>query len=94
MESRAPGETVYIVNRNFPGLPALAVPFILFPGLAGLFVAFHPENTVDGRRVYFIERRPTVIETFRRGLRTGDLFLPSAPAPTRPIPNSRFQIPK
>jgi hypothetical protein len=79
IESRPRGEAVYIRNRNFPPLPAIAVPFALFPGWAAAFVVFHPENAVDGRRVYFVQRSPEVIEALARGRRTRDLFVTEAP---------------
>jgi hypothetical protein len=69
------GQPVYIKNRNFPPLPAVAVPFSLFPGWAAAFTIFYPQNTVDGRTVYFIENTPAVIEHLRAGRRTGTLFV-------------------
>jgi hypothetical protein len=50
-----------------------------FPGWAGVFVAFEPENTIDGRRIYFMLRPPNVRERFQRGRRTAGLF--TAPRP-------------
>ena len=90
--SGVPGGQVRIRNRNFPALPAIAVPYTLFPGWAAVFVAFFPENTVDGRRVYFIQRNPAVIEALRDGRRTRDLFVPAEPSPAQPG-NSKVQIP-
>jgi hypothetical protein len=41
------GATVYIVNRPFKAYP------FLFPGWKGVLTIFHPDQTVDGRRVVF-----------------------------------------
>jgi len=68
-----PGGTVRIENRVFAPLPFVPT---LFPGWAAAFTIFFPENVVEGRRVYFVERRPAVIESVRSGKRMGSLLVP------------------
>ncbi len=72
--SRPVGRPVYIPNRGFRGL--LFFP-ALFPGSAAVFAIFHPSNVLDGRRVYFVESNPAVLEAAKRGRRTKDLLVPS-----------------
>ncbi|MCH2173641.1 hypothetical protein MK489_22930 [Myxococcota bacterium] len=52
------GSNVLIKNRPFPYLP----PFDTFPGHAGIFLIAYPSNTLDGRRVYFVEESPEIHE--------------------------------
>ena len=73
VRSRPVGRTVYIPNRGFPAL--LFFP-ALFPGSAAIFAIFHPSNVLDGRRVYFVESNPAVLEAAKRGRRTKDLLVP------------------
>jgi hypothetical protein len=72
------GQDVYIRNRPFAGLPGI-VPMTQFPGHAGVFVIFHPQNRVDGRPVYFTERRSEVVAASRRGKRSAGLIVPYEP---------------
>jgi hypothetical protein len=68
------GHAVYIENRVFEPLP---FPQQMFPGWAGVFIIFHPENTVDGRPVYFVERSSTIPTHLSYGRRTGTLIVPA-----------------
>lgn len=86
IQDAPPGEAVYIDNRSFPGMTSLAVPVVSFPGLAAAFTIFFPEDTVDGRRVYFVERSPRVFEATRRGRRTRMLVVPERPSETPETP--------
>lgn len=88
IRSTPPGAPVYLANRPFAGLPAAWVPATQFPGWAGLFTLFFPDNVVDGRRVFFVERNPSVIEALRHGRRTATLLVapPEAPPPAAPVP--------
>lgn len=70
--------SVYIPNRRFAALP---LPVSMFPGWAGVFVIFHPDNQVDGRRVYFIDPNPVTLEAAQRGRRTRRLIVPQRPPP-------------
>lgn len=51
------GADVYIPNRPFRsgwGIPHSN----LFPGWAAIFIISYPENTVEGKRIYFVENNP------------------------------------
>ncbi len=96
-----PGQPVYFVNRAFFSVPPIWVSAYEFPGWAGLFTIFFPDNIVDGRRVFFAEKEPSVIEMHQHGRRTDTLLvapdkvpklspLTAPPAkPTQPAPASR-----
>ncbi|HSQ01371.1 MAG TPA: hypothetical protein VL049_29470 [Candidatus Dormibacteraeota bacterium] len=71
-----PGADVYLLNG--PMLPVnFFTPMTTFPGQAGLFVVYFPDNTIDGHRVRFIVRPPKVIAAARRhpGSRTAELLV-------------------
>jgi hypothetical protein len=72
------GQAVYIDNKAFGEIRPGLIPMTTFPGWAAVFVIFHPENRVDGRRVYFIERDPKVIAA-ASGVRTKGLLVPPPP---------------
>ena len=55
-----PGD-IYIRNRPFSVFVWGYTPDH-FPGLAGLFVIRYPANTVDGKRVYFLEDSEELVE--------------------------------
>ena len=46
-----PGEPVVIENRPFA---TTSMP-VVFPGWAGLFTVYYPDNVVQGHRVVFVE---------------------------------------
>jgi hypothetical protein len=61
IDSQPAGSVVAIQNEYAPKTvlgPALGPTE--FPGLAGLFVLLHPDNTVRGRKVHFVEHRRDV----------------------------------
>lgn len=70
------GQPVYIKNRVFPPVVHFLVPVETFPGLAAAFVIYFPDNIVDGRPVYFVETRPSVLAATARGRRTRTLVVP------------------
>lgn len=72
-EEQPDGADVYFTNRMFGALP---LPLSIFPGWAGVFAIFQPDNTVAGRRVYFIESDPDALAAARRGIRTDTLLVP------------------
>ncbi|MBX3026815.1 hypothetical protein KF840_18055 [bacterium] len=80
-----PGDSVFVSNSPFAGLGPLYTAKTVFPGWAGLFVIYHPDNTVRGRPVYFIEPSWQVRETMR-GRRTAGLLVSQTPLPSLPGP--------
>jgi hypothetical protein len=72
----APAADVYIENQVFKsvGLRILARPGA-FPGWAALYSIYFPDDLVDGRRIYFVEPDPNVIEAARDDRRTGALLV-------------------
>jgi len=70
------GADVYIDNREFAHV--LMKP-TLFPGWAAVFTIFFPENTVDDRRVYFVEPDDATRAAAARGRRTAALLVPVRP---------------
>ena len=64
---------IVIPNGGFR--PMMLVTRASFPGLAGVFVIFYPSNSTDGRRIFFVERDPAVIQSMSRGERTSTLFV-------------------
>lgn len=75
IDAQSPGEDVYIPNRSFIAFRGLAPP-THFPGWAAVFVIFYPDNTVDGRRVYFADKNLDVIDASAKGKRTAGLLVP------------------
>jgi hypothetical protein len=67
-------QSVDVENRYLRGLLPVHPP-ALFPGWAALFVIFHPDNSVDGKKVRFREKDPRVVDAARRGRRTRDLLV-------------------
>ncbi len=76
IEAQPPGQPVYIPNRLFAPLP---LPPTMFPGWAGAFAIFYPDNTVDGRPIYFVESSPVTRARAQRGRRTRTLIVPPPP---------------
>jgi hypothetical protein len=73
------GSDVYIENRPFAGIGGpLQRRMDLFPGWAGVFVIFFPENVIDGHRVYFVSA-PKVVTATRHGARTATLLVAEQP---------------
>lgn len=67
---------VYIANRPFKVFPWGYTPQH-FPGLAALFVMTYPGNTVDGKRVYFLEESEDIVQMVqaKKGTRIADLII-------------------
>ncbi len=80
--SQPPGSDVYIRNRPFPGVG----PFVIkspemFPGIAGLFAIYYPNQLLEERRVFFVEANPLVLSRLRERRFAGMLAPPeNAPA--------------
>jgi hypothetical protein len=72
----APQQDVYIPNRPFRWVgPIFFTRQDLFPGWAGIFVLFFPDNVVDGRRVYFVTTDQQALVAAREGQRTPTLIV-------------------
>lgn len=71
-----PGSDVYIENKRFfavgPVIGTAGMP--LFPGWAAVFATFFPDDTVDGRRVYFISD-PAIVRAGKQGRRSERLLV-------------------
>jgi hypothetical protein len=81
---KSPNQTeIYIANRPFKVFPWGYTPQH-FPGLAALFVMTYPDNTVDGKRVYFLEESEDIVKMVqaKKGTRIADLVI-SAPKATQ-----------
>jgi hypothetical protein len=79
IDAAAPGQDVFIENRPFTGVgPFLIKNPKVYPGLAALFVVFFPDNTVDGRRIFFVVPDDSVRAAAARGRRTGSLMVAAA----------------
>jgi hypothetical protein len=83
-EASPPGGVVRVPNRYFPAAAFLADRPEVLPGIAGIFVIFHPADDVDGRRIVFESPRFHVAEAQRRGGRIAELLVP--PPDDRPDP--------
>jgi hypothetical protein len=87
--SQPEGSNVYIRNRLFFGVG----PFEIksphnFPGMAGLFAVYYPDQLLEGRRVFFVEQSPRVLKKLRNRSFRGMLVPPGA-APADRILNLR-----
>jgi len=60
-----PGEPVYIPNRRFQGWRGL-VSREDFPGWIAAFVLAHPSDSLEGRRVFFVESDESLVEFLRK----------------------------
>src|SRR5262245_4983974 len=81
------GATVYLENLTSPQvLLGSFIPDRLFPGRAGVFLLTHRSDTLDGRRVRFIERDPDVIAWYlgRPETRLAQLLVRPENVPKRP----------
>ncbi len=72
------GAPIFIDNQRFKPVPTLRLD--RFPGSAAAFVFSFPENIVDGRRVYFVEKRHRVRKAARAraGTRIAELVVSRA----------------
>ena len=74
---RPPGTTVYLDNEVLPvSARGLMLTQATLPGRAALFALVAPSGVLDGRRVRFIERDPTVLLYQDRAPRLGALLVP------------------
>jgi hypothetical protein len=69
--AQAPGSTVCLPNEPVP-------TSVGFPGTVGIFMLFNGDDTLDGRRVYFVSSDPAVLG---QGGRLGSLVLPTDACP-------------
>jgi hypothetical protein len=60
-----PGSPVYVPHRRYGGY--VFVSREEFPDWAALFVMTHREDTLEGRRVYFVETDAQLVQKFREG---------------------------
>jgi hypothetical protein len=74
--AQPPGKGVYIHNKPFAEIHSGLIKMTTFPGWAAVFIIYYPENTVDGRRIFFVEKNPEVIAAHADGLRTKGLLMP------------------
>jgi hypothetical protein len=83
--SAAPGQEVRIRNRPFRSIGTLLFNQPSgFPGWAGVYTIFFPENVVDGRPVRFVVSDPDIADAAANGRRTHDLFVLDGAAPSPP----------
>lgn len=75
------GAPVYLTNRALHAAGTLFVGMSDFPGWAALFAIYYPTNSVDGHRIYFVEREAEVRARYRDGRRTGGLLVAPEDAP-------------
>ncbi len=75
VDAAPPGAEVYIENRKFASVGWVMRHVLTeFPGWAGVFVIYFPDNVVAGRRVRFVTT-PEVVTAHRTGRRTADLLV-------------------
>jgi hypothetical protein len=58
------------VGENFVPNARLQVP-----GWAALYAIFEPDDTINGRRIYFVERNRDVLQMAPRGRRSASLIV-------------------
>jgi hypothetical protein len=83
IESAPRGEDLYFENRLFRGSGQILTSPTIFPGWAGIFTIFFPDNRVDGKQVHFIIDNEEAVAIARRGQRTADLVVSPAEARAR-----------
>ncbi len=82
----APGQEVYIPNRTFHAISPLFINRHEFPGWAGLFSIYYPDPTIDGHRVFFVERDPGVRATHRTSRRLASVLVAPEAVPAQLSP--------
>ena len=76
IDAAAPQQDVTIANRPFQSLgPIFVQRQDIFPGWAGVFVIFFPDNVVDGKRVRFTTTDRQALSAAREGHRTATLLV-------------------
>jgi hypothetical protein len=79
-----PRRDAYIVNQVFPGIGSVLLGATdLFPGWAGVFVIYFPDNVVDGKRVFFVTNDKKALASARGGKRTAGLLIDNETAKQR-----------
>src|SRR5262249_41779374 len=72
--ARPPGATVCV--------PTEPAPLTLgFPGSVGIFMLYHRDDALEGRRVYFVSSDPGVLAMREQGGRLRGLLLPAGHCP-------------
>ena len=61
-----PGAPCYIPNQKFQDWGVVVAPEEEFPGWAAVFVLTHASDSVDGRRVFFVESNEKLVALLRR----------------------------
>jgi hypothetical protein len=91
----APPGDVYVTNQPFFGVGPLVIASpSYFPRLAGLFLVFHPDGRLDGRRVLFVEADERVRVGASRGIRSSGLLVaPDDVPPGRPVLEPAMSLP-
>ena len=54
-----------------------------FPGSIGVFMLYHRDDDLEGRRVYFVSSDPSVLALREQGGRLRSLLLPAGSCPPR-----------
>lgn len=70
-----PGAPVRVQNRAFHAAGTPVISLLDFPGWAGVFAIYYPQNTVQGHAIQFVERSPAVRARFADGRRTAGLLV-------------------
>lgn len=81
IEAAEPGETVEIPANEFQAMGPYFKAHTLFPGWAGVFVIYFPENVVAERRVHFMEPDFKAVRAAVRGKRSAGLIWLKLPEP-------------
>ncbi|HJQ83590.1 MAG TPA: hypothetical protein VKA21_05920, partial [Candidatus Binatia bacterium] len=72
----AGSDEIYVANQPFAGVgPLMAVNPAVFPRLGALFLVYHPDGRLEGRRVRFVETDRRVLAATARGVRSRWLFV-------------------
>ena len=82
--SSTPGSEVYL--QNYPFSTRAGFGKGQFPGWAALFLIEYPDNTIDGRRVYFVDSSPNMqrLLTIHEDSRLADLIVSEFPQGVNP----------
>jgi hypothetical protein len=76
IDAAPPDQDVTITNKPFQSLgPIFVSRQDIFPGWAGVFVIFFPDNVVDGKRVQFISADRNALSAAPEGHRTATLIV-------------------
>lgn len=82
--SQPVGADVFIENRLFAGVGPLVIKNPqTFPGIAGLFAVYHPDQRLEGRRIFFVEANARVRDHLRGRPFAGMLAAPGVVPPDR-----------